>query len=113
MGSTEITGSAIAAYITAEIIQWAKCHPKVAMLQIDAKRLNRWMSALIAIVVSLGIHATFDRTTGVLTITGLFAGSIFDHIGEALRQWVFQQLIYRTAIQPNQRNPNAADWPPS
>lgn len=103
MGANELTGSAVAAYLCAEILQWVKHHPKIALLQLNEKRLNRYVSILVAGITSIGVNVGFDANAGTLTVSGLLAGSIVSHIGEWVRQWVFQQVMYRTAIQPNQR----------
>lgn len=101
MGANELTGSAIAAYVCAEIIEWAKHHPKVALLQIDAAKMNRVISILIAGLVSLGIHSSFDAQSGTWTVTGLLGGSILAHAGEWFRQWAFQNMLYKAVVKPN------------
>ena len=66
-------------------------------------RVQRVLGVLIAGATALGIHVSFqwDASTGhaLVDITGLMFTSIFAAAGEWLRQFVFNEVIYRTAIK--------------
>lgn len=61
-----------------------------------AKRVVAW---LVAAASAAGIHASFDASSGVLTITGLLWTSIFESVGEIVRQYVAQQVMYHGVVQ--------------
>jgi CTP-dependent riboflavin kinase len=46
------------------------------------------------------VIATFDHTTGVLTITGLTISGIGHGLARFVQQWVFQQAAYKNLIAP-------------
>lgn len=64
---------------------------------------QRLLGIVTAAATALGIHWSFDVTTGVLTISGLLFGSITAAGFETLRQFVFQEILYRTSIKPYKR----------
>jgi hypothetical protein len=64
---------------------------------------QRMLGLATAAATALGIHWSFDATQGVLTISGLLFGTISSAAFETLRQFVFQEVLYRTSIKTYRR----------
>lgn len=94
---TELSANVVMAYVIVALIQWAKKQQWIPLVDFDTARANRAIAALMAVVTSLGVHATYNGADGSLIVTGLSLGSIASFSGEALRQFIMQQLIYKGA----------------
>ena len=96
--------SVVWAFLTSSFLEWLKRHPQIALVsERTAFGVQRGLGVLMSIATALGIHVAFDATAGVLTITGLLLPSIWQLGTESLRQWVFSELIYRTAVKNYRR----------
>lgn len=100
--ANESVMSFVWAYAGAALLQWWKNNPRLALMTEDA---TKWARRRIAIVTSvlaaIGVHASFDAGAGVLTVSGLLLPGIWTALGDAIRQFTFQQFIYRAAIERN------------
>jgi hypothetical protein len=94
--TTQVVGSGIAVYAL-QILKGAKWFPPIS--EQSQNHILRIWSAIVAALTALGIAATFDPTVGVLTITGLTITSIQHFAGAWIRSFVFQEIIYRTAVK--------------
>ena len=94
-------GSAmIWAYFSSAALEWMKRSPRVTLFAEQASfAAQRAMGIVIAVAASVGVGYTYDAHAGVLTITGLTAAGIGAVVVDALRQFVMQELIYRTAVK--------------
>lgn len=61
--------------------------------------MQRAIGIALASATALGIHWNFDATAGTLMITGLYWEAIKQNAFEWLRQFVFQEIVYRTTIK--------------
>src|SRR5690606_6738393 len=99
--SNEAVMSFIWAYAGAAFLEWWKKNDRLMVL---TEQSSKWARRRIAIVTSvlaaIGVHASFDAASGTLTITGLLLPGIWEAIGDAIRQFTFQQFVYRSAIEP-------------
>lgn len=94
---TELSANLVAAYLIVAAIQWAKKQQWIPLVDFDTARANRVVAAVMAVVTSLGVHATYNGADGSLIVTGLSLSSMASFSGEALRQFIMQQLIYKGA----------------
>jgi hypothetical protein len=96
----ETVMSFVWAYAGAALLQWWKKNPRLALMTEDASKWARRRVAIItSILAAIGVHASFDAATGILTISGLLLPGIWQALGDAVRQFTFQQFIYRSAIE--------------
>lgn len=61
--------------------------------------IQRGVGLVLAIAAALGVHWAFDPSAGRLVIDGLVPASLWTMGTEATRQWVLQELTYRTAVK--------------
>jgi len=93
--TTHLTSGAVVVYV----LEWLKGAGWFPWLTASTKTLNRFLSALTAAGVALGIHLTYDAQTGTAVITGLTAGTIALTFWEWLKQFITQQMIYDGVVQ--------------
>ena len=94
---TELSANVVVGYVIVAVMQWAKRQPWIPMIDFDSARANRVVAGILAVITSLGIHAQYNGADGSLLVTGLSWASILPLSGEALRQFILQQLIYKGA----------------
>ena len=99
MTPNELTGSAITAYLVAEILEMLKRSTWFPWITHQTAVLNRVAGIVIAGVSALGVHVVFSADAGTLTITGLTASGILATLGNWLKQWAMQQFAYRSAVK--------------
>lgn len=83
---------------TAFILQWMKGKRWAFWINYDTEVLNRISSAIIALITSTGILATFHA--GVLQISGLTFENAGHFIWSFWTVWTCQYVVYRLAIAP-------------
>lgn len=100
-GPTAEWGSAaIWAFLSSSFLEWMKRNRAITFVSDRmAFGTQRVLGILLAIATASGIHSSFDQAAGVLTISGLIWPSVWSAITESLRQWVFQEYAYRTAVK--------------
>lgn len=97
-GSGELTASVVAGYVIVVLIQWVKKQRWIPFIDhCNTANINRFVAAFMALATSIGIHFKYDGSDGSLLVTGLSLSSILPLAGEAIRQFVVQQLIYKGA----------------
>lgn len=94
---TELSANVVVGYVIVAVMQWAKRQAWIPMIDFDSASVNRVVAGLLAVVTSLGIHAQYNGADGSLLVTGLSVASVLSFSGEALRQFILQQLIYKGA----------------
>jgi hypothetical protein len=88
------------AYAGSALLEWWKKNPKlIGFSEESTTWAKRRIAILTAVLAAIGVHSSFDAVTGTLTITGLLLPNIWTAIGDSIRQFVFQQYIYRSAIE--------------
>ena|SRR3990167_1199411 len=98
--SSEGLSAVVWAFMSASFLEWLKRNRTITVISDRSSRLaQRAIGILLAIGASAGVHASFEPTVGVLTVTGLVWSSIGNAGFDALRQWVFQEVLYRTSIK--------------
>lgn len=98
MSEQELIWSAVVAWMSAKGIQLAKRLPWMP-ITFETETLNRWMARAVALVATFGLHATFDASAGVLTITGLTWSGVFLSIGDYAKQFMLQEIAYKKFIR--------------
>lgn len=93
---SQITGSALVVLL----IQKLKSAKWVPFISQKSDGLNRLLAALGAMLSSIGVHATFDHSSGVLTITGLTLMGILTGIWHWGNSLALQELMYRGTVRP-------------
>lgn len=97
---TVVTVQGVFAFITSWAIEWWKSNPKLSGISHDTQI---WVQRLIAVLVatgtSLGIGYQFDPVAGTLLLTGITWSGIGIGIWEAVKQFFFQEYMYRTAFK--------------
>lgn len=93
--------SGVIAWWTARIIEKAKQSNLVPWLTVNSERVNGWVAIVTAGIAAVGVHATFDQTAGVLTITGLTAAGLWNAAMEYARQYMLQQIAYKKLVKPD------------
>lgn len=61
----------------------------------DTATRNRVAAVVGSLLAAIAVHATFDRTAGVLTITGLTATGIATGFVAWIKSYVFQQMMFK------------------
>ena len=103
--ASEWGNSVVWAFISSSALEWLKRHPKINLLsKRTAFWIQRGVGALLAVATAAGIHASFDASTGILTVSGLLWGSVAEAVGESVRQFVNQEVLYRVAVKPYKGN---------
>lgn len=98
--ANETVMSFIWAYAGAALLQWWKKSPRLALMTEDASKWARRRVAIVtSILAAIGVRASFDATAGELVISGLLLPGIWTALGDAVRQFTFQQFIYRAAVE--------------
>lgn len=85
--------------IVSYVIEWLKTSNRVPWLHDYSDRLNRIVSAVLAIVASLGIQYTYDATTGTLVLSGLTLSSLVPVAWEAIKQFVANEVAYKVVVK--------------
>lgn len=60
----------------------------------SSTKVQRAVSALIALATAAGISFAWDSTAGVLTISGLHAANAAHLVWDAFQQYVLQHTLY-------------------
>ncbi len=97
-----VTSQVTTAALVAFVLQWAKRSPWCPWLQADDKRVQFYLSGVLALATSLGIAYTWNADTGTLVITGLSWSTIGPAAWDWIRQWVMQQAVYQGVVQRGQ-----------
>lgn len=99
-GANEWGGALVWAFFSSSALEWLK---RNAMLSAFSERtawgVQRLIGILLSLAAALGVHTAFDPTAGVFTVTGLVIPSIWTIGTESLRQFVLQEITYRTAVK--------------
>jgi hypothetical protein len=99
--------SVVWAFISSSALEWLKRNQKLtAFSERTAWGIQRGVGWALALAAALGVHASFTYTPdGTLTavFTGLVWSSAWEAGKETLRQWVFQEITYRTAVKNYRR----------
>ncbi|MDH5244854.1 MAG: hypothetical protein OEW98_00270 [Betaproteobacteria bacterium] len=98
MTDQELIWSAVVAWMSAKGIEIAK---RLTWLPIDTttERLNRWVARAVALVATVGIHATFDGEAGRLVIDGLTLSGLTLAVGEYAKQVMLTQIAYKKFVK--------------
>jgi hypothetical protein len=96
----EFSAILVAASVVCSLLQWAKKGSWFPWLTGETERLNRYVAAVIAAGVGLGIGAHYDPATGSLLVTGLTKAGLLQGVGHVIGQWMAQQGWYRVVIAP-------------
>lgn len=95
-GNDEVVWSAVTAWATAKLIEWAKAKPWLPFVSVDGSTLNRITSWLIAFIVSAGFVFTFDGDNVMITFSVTTLVAAFGH---AVRQVFFQEVAYMKLVK--------------
>lgn len=82
------------------LLQWLKGRAWFPFMSYTSGTMNRWMTALIAFLTSLGIHTVYDASAGTILISGLTLAGIAGGVQHAALQWAGQHFVYKALIAP-------------
>lgn len=94
--STQLTSSAVVVWL----IQYLKSAGWLRFMTDDTGKINRAVSAVLALLTAAGIHITFDSTAGILTIAGITLANGLHFAWAAAQQFVGQEIIYEMVYRP-------------
>lgn len=94
--ATQFSSAAVVVWI----IQYLKSAGRLAWITQDTGRLNRVISAVLALATAAGIHYQFDSTAGTLTVTGLTLTNGLHFMWAAAQQFIGQELLYEAVYSP-------------
>lgn len=78
---------------------WEKNPYLPGMSAYASKASRQLISLATAIGAAIGVHFAFDSAAGVLTVSGLMLSSVWQALGETVRQWLFQKYVYLSAVR--------------
>lgn len=103
--ASEWGNTGVWAFLSTSALEWLKRHPSINLLsERTAFWVQRGVGVLLAIATAAGIHASFDASTGVLTVSGLLWSSAAEAIGESVRQFCANEVLYRLVVKPYKGN---------
>jgi len=76
------------------VLNWLKKSNRFKWLSGETPTLNRWVAIGASFLAAIGIHMTFDKTAGVLTVTGLTLTGVLTLAVAWFKSYVFQQTIF-------------------
>lgn len=82
------------------LLERLKGRPWVPIVQPYAPALNRTTAIAVSVLTALGVTVDYDATVGVLTVTGLLPEQLLRSGLQAAANFVLQESIYRTRIDP-------------
>lgn len=85
-----LTTGAVVTYV----IQWLKNSGKFSWITVETKKLNRFISAILALAISLGISYSYNPEARDLTIHIPTMTVFMLAVWEWAKQFISQQLIY-------------------
>lgn len=104
-----IIGSQLAASILVVYgLQLVKRVPFIPWVTEHSKRLNAFLSALLALGTAIGIHMEFDPNAGTLLVTGLTASGMAHAGWQWFTQWAYQQAIWDGVVHPSSKRNGGA-----
>lgn len=98
---SQLTASALVVY-TLQALKKAAWMP---WLTDRTHTLNRLVSALGAALTAVGIHLSFDSTTGTFMATGLTLTALGHGLWEWINQFALNQLLFDGVIMPKKEIP--------
>lgn len=98
--ANEWGGSLVWAFFTSSALEWMKRNKWITIFtEQTAFYAQRVVGVLLAAAAAVGVHWTYDPAAGTLMIGGLQWAMIQPAITETIRQWVLQEMTYRTTIK--------------
>jgi hypothetical protein len=95
------TVSLVWAFFSSASLEWIKRNKHLTLFTTETTRVaQRVIGVVLSIFAAAGVHASFNSELGVLTVTGLVWATAWGALSDTLRQWVLQELVYRTAVKP-------------
>jgi len=88
-----------AASMVVAVIQWLKETKLVPFISHNTAALNRCLGWFAALVSSVGLHYTYDASTGTLVLTGLTAGALAASAWATVQSYAAQWLIYKGIVK--------------
>lgn len=86
--------SVASAGLLSYLIEWAKRSKLIPAITPDKKTLLRWLNALTAGAVALGLHWVYDAEARELVISIPTMSVVLNGLWEWGKQWAFQQMAY-------------------
>lgn len=105
---TPLATQVTVAGIGVALIQWLKASKWFPVLTADTAKLNRAFSVVVAALSAIGVHLAWTHGSApgsyMLEVSGVTLLGIAAGVWAVVKSFVFQEIIYRTAV-----NPPAAD----
>jgi hypothetical protein len=98
--ANEWGGALVWAFFSSSTLEWLKRNKTLTILtEQTAWFAQRLIGVALAVAAAVGVHWSFDPVAGELVVGGLIWSSVWTLGTEAIRQWVLQELTYRTAVR--------------
>ncbi len=81
------------------ILEWLKGKKWAPFISHYAPMLNKVTALVVSLVTAAGISYQWDAHNHTLMLGNLALGSIAAGLWIAVKQWVFQEMIYRGMVQ--------------
>lgn len=99
--ANEWGGSLVWAFFSSSALEWLKRNKTITLFtEKTAFYAQRVVGVVLAAAAAVGVHWTYDPAAGTLVVGGLSLAMILPALTETVRQWVLQEITYRTTIKP-------------
>lgn len=110
METQELLSQFTSAAIVVYALQWIKGAGWCQWLTMETESLNRVVAAIAAAGSAIGIHAAYDTTGGVLTISGLTLAGVIHGVWHWANQFALQQLAFDAVVKPKKQPEPEQVW---
>ncbi len=93
-GASVLTLSAVIAYLI-EAVKKSKYFPWISQ---ETGKLNNFVSAVLSLFASWGVHASYDTSAHSLLITNLCFMCVIRGIWDWIKQYILTKVIYQSVI---------------
>ena len=101
---TPLATQVTVAGIGVALIQWLKSSKWFPFITADSEKLNRFFGALYAVVSAVGVHLAWNHGavpgTYMVEVSGLTLTGVLMGAWAVTKQFVLQQIIFRTTVKP-------------
>jgi len=97
--TSEISTQAALTVICSSLIEALKRTKYFPLITAETDKLNFIVGGIVAGIAAFGVHLTYDRATGVLTVTGLTLATVGNFVYDWAIQWAMQHGYYHAAIK--------------
>jgi len=97
--TSEISTQAALAVIASSVIEALKRTKYFPLITAQTDKLNLIAGAIVAGIAAFGVHLSYDKATGVLTVTGVTLATVGHFVYDWVVQFALQHGYYHAAIK--------------